>query len=175
VERLGSLVAAAAHRALGRAGTVVPEPSIGLTRALVPLPQKSAEQFAAFDSVGPSARNDEDRSEAALAEEAAAARSQRRDGSRPAEHEAEVAVLRIGEVTICFVPGEPFSSIERAIVEKTGLNELRVVGYSNGAPGYIFGPDEDRDGGYEVMSSPLTAEAGTRIVAAGTRLVLSQE
>ncbi len=70
-----------------------------------------------------------------------------------------MAVLRIGEVRLCFVPGEPFGSVERAIVEKTGLNQLRVVGYSNGAPGYIFGPDEESDGGYEVMSSPLTAEA----------------
>jgi hypothetical protein len=153
----------------------VPEPSIRLGRAVVPLPHRSAEQFVAFDAVAPSARADEDRSEAALAEEAAAARNLRRDGSRQPEHDAEVAVLRIGEVTICFVPGEPFNSIERAVVEKTGLNELRVVGYSNGAPGYIFGPDEDRDGGYEVMSSPLTGEAGPRIVAACTKLVLSQE
>ena len=175
VERLGSLVAAAAQRALGRACPVAPEPSIRLGRAVVPLPHRSAEQFVAFDAVGPSARADEDRSEAALAEEAAAARNLRRDGSRQPEHDAEVAVLRIGEVTICFVPGEPFNSIERAVVEKTGLNELRVVGYSNGAPGYIFGPDEDRDGGYEVMSSPLTGEAGPRIVAACTKLVLSQE
>jgi hypothetical protein len=138
------------------------------------LPHRSAEQFAAFDVAGPAARGDDDRSEAALAEEAAAARNQRLDGRRQPEHEAEVAVLSIGEVTICFVPGEPFGSVERAIVEKTGLDELRVVGYSNGAPGYIFGPDEERDGGYEVMSSPLTAEAWVRVVAAGTKLVLSQ-
>lgn len=174
VERLGSLVAAAAQRALGRAGRVAREPSIGLERASVPLPHRSAEQFAAFDVAGPAARGDDDRSEAALAEEAAAARNQRLDGRRQPEHEAEVAVLSIGEVTICFVPGEPFGSVERAIVEKTGLDELRVVGYSNGAPGYIFGPDEERDGGYEVMSSPLTAEAWVRVVAAGTKLVLSQ-
>jgi len=174
VERLGSLVAAAAQRALGRAARVASEPSIGLERAAVPLPHKSVEQFAAFDVVGPSARDDEDRSEVALAEEAAAARNERREGGRQPEHEAEVAVLRIGDVTICFVPGEPFGSVERAIVEETGLNELRVVGYSNGAPGYIFGPDEERDGGYEVMSSPLTSEAWARVVAAGTKLVLSQ-
>jgi hypothetical protein len=137
------------------------------------LPHRSAEPFAVFDVVGRSARDDEDRSEAALAEEAAAARNQLRDGSRQPEHEAEVAVLRIGEVRICFVPGEPFGSVERAIVEQTGLNGLRIVGYSNGAPGYIFGPDEERDGGYEIMSSPLTAEAWARVVAAGTKLVLS--
>ncbi len=174
VERLGSLVAAAARRALGRAGPVAPVTSIGLERSVVPLPHRSTEQFAASDAVGPSARGDEDRSDAALAEEAAAVRKEREDGSRQPEHQAEVAVLRIGEEKLCFVPGEPFGSVERAIVEKTGLNELRVVGYSNGAPGYIFGPDEESAGGYEVMSSPLTAEAWGRVVAGAIKLVLSQ-
>ena len=121
VERLGSLVAAAARRALGRAGPGAPETSIGLERSVVPLPHRSTEQFAASDVVGPSERGDEDRSDAALAEEAAAVRKEREDGSRQPEHEAEVAVLRIGEVKLCLVPGEPFGSVERAIVEKTGL------------------------------------------------------
>jgi hypothetical protein len=65
------------------------------------------------------------------------------------------------------VPGEPFESIEREIVGRTGQKHLRVVGYSNGAPGYVFRPDEEHEGGYEVLSSPLTGEAGPRIVATG--------
>jgi hypothetical protein len=90
------------------------------------------------------------------------------------EHEAEIAVLRLGELSLCFVPGEPFESIEREIVERTSQNHLRVVGYSNGAPGYVFGPDEENQGGYEVLSSPLRGEDGTRIVATGARLAARQ-
>jgi hypothetical protein len=82
--------------------------------------------------------------------------------------------LRLGELSLCFVPGEPFESIEREMVEKSGQKNLRVVGYSNGAPGYVFGPDEEHEGGYEVISSPLTGEAGARIVAAGSRLAALQ-
>jgi hypothetical protein len=72
------------------------------------------------------------------------------------------------------VPGEPFESVERGIVARARQKNLRVVGYSNGAPGYVFGPDEEHEGGYEVMSSPLTGEAGARIVATGSRLAALQ-
>ena len=59
--------------------------------------------------------------------------------------------------------------------ERAGGRSVRVVGYSNGAPGYIFGPDDEAGGGYEVLASPLTAEAGTRVVAAGARLLAQKE
>ena len=88
----------------------------------------------------PPSRGEDDRSEAALLEEAMVAQQGRRDGTRRPESQAEIAVLRLGELSLCFVPGEPFESIEREIVHRTGQDHLRVVGYSNGAPGYVFGP-----------------------------------
>ncbi len=193
-QRLGSIVAAAAGRAAGRAVPVTGELSLGLERAVVSLPLKGPEPPerpgppegrgqaegrgqpegragpAPSPGAPPPGRGEDDRSEAALREEAMVAQRARRDGTRRPESEAEIAVLRLGELSLCFVPGEPFESIEGEIVRRTGQDHLRVVGYSNGAPGYVFGPDEENEGGYEVLSSPLTGGAGARIVATGARL-----
>ncbi len=183
-QRLGSVVAAGAERAAGRAVAVTGE--LSLERAMVSLPLKGPEPPEGAgqpEGAGPSAlspgarppsRGEDDRSEAALLEEAMVAQQGRRDGTRRPESQAEIAVLRLGELSLCFVPGEPFESIEREIVHRTGQDHLRVVGYSNGAPGYVFGPDEESEGGYEVLSSPLTGEAGARIVATGARLAARQ-
>jgi hypothetical protein len=122
----------------------------------------------------PRSRDEDDRSEAALLEEAMVAQRARAEGTRVLEDEAEISVLRLGGLSLCFVPGEPFESIEREIVGTTGQKHLRVVGYSNGAPGYVFGPDEENQGGYEVLSSPLTGGAGPRIVATASRLATVQ-
>jgi hypothetical protein len=171
--RLGSIVAAAAQHAASRAEPVTGRLSLELERAVVSLPLKGFNQLAPCPDAPPPSRAEDDRSEAALLEEAMAAQRARRYGTRLPESEAEVSILRLGQLSLCFVPGEPFESIEREIVAGTGQKNLRVVGYSNGAPGYVFGPDEEHAGGYEVMSSPLTGEAGARIVATGSRLAMS--
>jgi uncharacterized phosphosugar-binding protein len=133
------------------------------------LPLKDPDHFPPGSGAPPLNRDEGDRSEAALLEEAMAQRA-RRDGTFQPETEAEIAVLRLGLLPLCFVPGEPLESVERGIVDRTGQKNLRVVGYSNGAPGYVFGPDEQHEGGYEVLSSPLTGAAWGRIVATGSRL-----
>ena len=169
VDRLGSIVAAGTERALGHAERVSGGLSVGFEsgglslgfeRATVDLPLKAPDQSAPLPVAGPTARDENDRSEAALLEEAMVAQRARQAGTRRPEAEAEISVLRIGDLRLCFVPGEPFESIERGVVEKTGQNKLRVVGYSNGAPGYVFTPAEELEGGYEVLSSPLTGGAG---------------
>lgn len=172
-DRLGSLVATAALEARARAEPLEGELHLGLKRLVIPLPLKTADQYIVPEAAALVQRDDADRSEAALLEEAMAAR--RQHSTRPGEDQAEVAYLRIGDLSLCFMPGEPFGAVERAVVDATGLAGLRVVGYSNGAPGYIFGPDEELRGGYEVLSSPLTGEASTRIVGTAASLVSAQE
>jgi hypothetical protein len=172
VDRLGLRVASGAQRI--SAGAVPLEGDhLDLKRCLVTLPTKGAEQWAVPQTSGLTRRGESDRSEAALLEEATVALSRHRGKAAQTEYVAEVSSLRIGKVTLCFVPGEPFQSVERSLLAKTGVDGLCVVGYSNGAPGYIFGPDEELEGGYEVLSSPLTGEAGARIVDAATELVSS--
>jgi hypothetical protein len=169
-DRLGSMVAAAAERAVGHAEPVAGELSLRLERAVVPLSLKGPGPLGPLPIAGPTARDEDDRSEAALLEEAMVAQRARRAGARPPEDQAEVSLLGIADLRLCFVPGEPFESIETEIIRESGQNRLRVVGYSNGAPGYVFSPAEEPEGGYEVLSSPLTGEAGAAIVAAGARL-----
>jgi neutral ceramidase len=173
-KRLGSIVAAAAEDAAGRGEPVPGGPSLRLERAVVPLPLKGPGQSAPTSDARPPSRDEDDRSEAALLEEAMVAQRARAEGTRATEGEAEISVLSLGDLSLCFVPGEPFESIEREIVLKTGQAHLRVVGYSNGAPGYVFGPDAENEGGYEVLSSPLTGGAGARIVAMASRLATVQ-
>jgi neutral ceramidase len=174
VARLGALVADAAKAAAARSEPVDAGDHLELSRVEVPLPTKGPEQFDGPDMAGPKKRDEGDRSPEALIEEGMAARAARRHGSREVEDVAELSCLWVGKLPLCFMPGEPFESIERALVQMTGLEGLRVVGYTNGAPGYIFGPDEEAEGGYEVMASPLTGQAGTRLVAAAAKLVGSR-
>jgi neutral ceramidase len=179
VRRLGSVVADAARQAAARAKPMAGEPTLSLQRSVVALPLKGPSGTAASagarsrQTIGASPRDDKDRSEEALLEEAAAAVEARRCGLRAEEEEAEVTVLRVGEMRLCLVPGEPFASVERALVAKTGPQCLRVVGYSNGAPGYVFGPEEEAQGGYEVAASPLTGGARAAIVGAALELMAS--
>ena len=170
-DRLGSVVARAAGSLLDSAKPLAGGEGFGLARTTVRLPLKTVDDLGRPEFSGPVARGDGDRSEAALMEEAMVAVRSRQDGTRPPEDEAEVAILSIGSLRLAFVPGEPFGSLERALEARTGLAELRVVGYANGAPGYIFSPEEELDGGYEVMSSPLTGEAWDRVVAAAAGLL----
>ena len=170
--RLAQVVATGAQGAAGAAKPLSGDLQVRLGRTTTRLPLKNeGAQPAHVEVALLSERAPGDRSKAALDEEAMAARTARRNGGRPPEHQAEICVLSIGQLDLCFVPGEPFHSIERALVQRTGLPGLRVVGYSNGAPGYIFTPEEEVEGGYEVMASPLTGAAGEAIVRVAATLI----
>lgn len=172
LQRLAQVVATGAQRAAGTAKALTGDLRARLERTTVPLPMKGDQgdgarrELALLPDRAPG-----DRSEAALVEEARAARAARRNGASQPEDEAEICVLSIGQLDLCFLPGEPFESIERALCQRAGLPDLRVVGYSNGAPGYIFTPEEEAEAGYEVMASPLSGGAGESIVSAATRLL----
>ena len=172
--RLGALVAEAAQGAAARAEELDVAKLLNLSRIEVPLPTKGPGQFSEPDRTLTKTRDEGDRSEEALLEEATAARQARNEGGRDVEDVAELSCLWLGKLPLCFVPGEPFESIEHTLVQRTGLDRLRVVGYSNGSPGYVFGPEEEAEGGYEVLASPLTGEAGSRLVDAAATLVTSR-
>jgi hypothetical protein len=163
VERLGARIAAAAKDMAARSRPLS-HPTLSVQTAEVALPLKQATE-AAGGQIAP--REEDDRSDEALLEEARAARSLR---SRT-EDVAELSLLQIGDLRLLFVPGEPFDSIEHSLRRPADSGPLRVVGYSNGAPGYVFCPEDEARGGYEVLASPLTGEAGARIVDAAARML----
>jgi hypothetical protein len=81
-QRLGSIVAGAAEDAAGRAEPVPGGPALRLERAVVPLPLKSPRQLTAPSDARPPSRDEDDRSEAALFEEAMVAQRARAEGTR---------------------------------------------------------------------------------------------
>ncbi len=172
LERLAMTVASGAAAAAAGSRPLPADLQVRLRRAGTPLALK--------DDGGPgpqrgapavSERAPGDRSEAALLEEALAVRAARREDGRPREDRGEVCALSLGDLALCFLPGEPFGSIEQDLIARTGLPGVRVVGYSNGAPGYVFTPEDEVEGGYEVMASPLTGEAGTQLVSTAAELL----
>lgn len=64
--------------------------------------------------------------------------------------EAEVQVLRIGDVVLVGIPGEPFAQMGLDLKTATAVPLVLCVGYANGYLGYIAPPSAWDQGGYEV-------------------------
>lgn len=67
--------------------------------------------------------------------------------------DAEIQVIRFGEVILVGIPGEPFVEIGLEIKRRSPARWTVVVGYANGYLGYIPTPQAWKHGGYEVRPS----------------------
>jgi hypothetical protein len=77
----------------------------------------------------------------------------------------QVQILRIGEVAIVAMPGEPFAEIGAAIRKASPFSVTMVCGYSSGAGGgYMPVRSEYGLGGYEVQMTPYAPEAADKLV-----------
>ena len=84
----------------------------------------------------------------------------------------DLQALRIGEVAIAAMPGEPFAEIGAAIKKASPFPVTMFCGYSSGAGGgYMPVASEYGLGGYEVEITPYAPEAAELIIAEGTRLL----
>lgn len=75
-----------------------------------------------------------------------------------------VQLVRIGDVALVSMPVELFAEIGAAIRERSPFSSTFVSGYSNGVFGYFPTKQAFHEGGYEVETSPFTAEAEERLV-----------
>jgi hypothetical protein len=83
----------------------------------------------------------------------------------PAPLPVEVRILRIGEVAIVAMPGEPFAEIGAAVKKASPFPITMFCGYSNGRTGdYLPVADEYAHGGYEVQRTPYAPEAAGIVV-----------
>jgi hypothetical protein len=84
---------------------------------------------------------------------------------------AELMALKIGPYLLLTMPGEPMVEygfkLERAIADRA---VPIIVGYANGAIGYIATAQAHQFGGYEPTQSPLLAAAEAQILTALGRL-----
>lgn len=87
---------------------------------------------------------------------------------------AEVQVLRLGDVGLVALPGEPFVELGLAIKQRSPLPHTFVIGYANDWIGYLTTPEAWQQGGYEVGPGPWTRvgpAGGTQLVAKALELL----
>ncbi|MFN7932861.1 MAG: neutral/alkaline non-lysosomal ceramidase N-terminal domain-containing protein [Bryobacteraceae bacterium] len=79
--------------------------------------------------------------------------------------EVDVQILRIGDMAIVAMPGEPFSGIGAAIKKASPFPITMFCGYSTGKGGdYMPVADEYQQGGYEVERTPYGTGAAEKLV-----------
>jgi hypothetical protein len=83
-------------------------------------------------------------------------------GPTPDPWRAEVQVIRVGDLAVIGLPGEPFTETGLAIKAMSVAPHTMVVGYANDYLGYLAPPAAWLDGGYEVALGPwsLVGPAG---------------
>jgi hypothetical protein len=72
--------------------------------------------------------------------------------------------IRIGSIALLSVPGEPFTEINQQIVTASPFPHTLFSGYSNGGFGYLPHRSAFDEGGYEVGTSPFSADAAEVLV-----------
>ncbi|MBS1820863.1 MAG: hypothetical protein JST61_02615 [Acidobacteria bacterium] len=80
-------------------------------------------------------------------------------------------VIRLGEIALVSVAGEPFSSIGTRIREQSPARYTFVSGYSNGGFGYIPDREAYTSGGYEVEATPFSEEAADVVVESALKIL----
>jgi hypothetical protein len=87
---------------------------------------------------------------------------------------AEVQVVRIGDMALVALPGEPFVELGLEIKRRAVAPHTLVVGYANDWIGYLTTPQAWDEGGYEVSAGPWTRaapEGSAQLVETALRLV----
>lgn len=87
------------------------------------------------------------------------------------EHEGKAHVdwrmigIRVGDVALLSVPGEPLTDVNQSVVKNSPFAHTLFSGYSNGGFGYLPTAKQFSEGGYEVESSPFAPDASDVLVA----------
>ena len=85
--------------------------------------------------------------------------------------QVEVQALRIGDVALIAMPGEPFAEIGAGVRAKSPFPFTFFCGYSNGKGGdYMPTASEYEHGGYEVERTPYGPQAADKVIAAAVKL-----
>jgi neutral ceramidase len=84
------------------------------------------------------------------------------------ESQAEVTAICIGDVALVAVPGELFTSVGRAIRDRSPFDRTMVVGYADGHVGYVPDRQAYAAGGYEALVTWLEPSAAELLVEAAS-------
>ena len=81
------------------------------------------------------------------------------------------SALRVGDVALFGIPGEPFTGVGRGIKESKGYKMVIPCCIVNGYEGYFPMRDSYEEGGYEARSSNYKAGAAEKIVEEGREML----
>jgi hypothetical protein len=98
---------------------------------------------------------------------------------KPVARDLEVWALRINDIGIVAVNGEPFAELSLEVKRRSPLAHTLFLGYSNGCLGYLPTPEAFAEGGMEVeesvrnymLPSALTPQWGPAIVRTSLELL----
>jgi hypothetical protein len=83
----------------------------------------------------------------------------------------QVQILRIGDVAIVAMPGEPFAEIGAAVKKASPFPFTVFCGYSSGPEAdYMPVASEYHYGGYEVQRTPYGTGAAEKVIEEATAL-----
>ncbi len=92
----------------------------------------------------------------------------------PSPLRIEIQALRVGEVAIVAMPGEPFAEIGKTVKESSPFPFTMFCAYSDGLGGdYIPTEEEYAHGGYEVERTPYNPGTAAKVIAAASALLAS--
>jgi hypothetical protein len=83
----------------------------------------------------------------------------------------ELMAIRIGEVALVSVPGEPFIETAQAVLAQSPFPHTLFSGYSNGGFGYIPTREAHAEGGYETEATPFSADAAEVLAAESIQIL----
>jgi hypothetical protein len=92
-------------------------------------------------------------------------RRDRRVNCERGEITTRLSVLRLGDLAIVGIGGEPFVELGLALKANPYFAHTLVVGYCNDLVGYLPTREAYRDGGYEVETSRVAEGSGELVVA----------
>jgi hypothetical protein len=76
-----------------------------------------------------------------------------RTGTTPRSVRADIQAIRLDDIALVAVPGEPFVEIGLAVKARSPIRYTYFIGYANGAIGYIPTREAYPLGGYEVVEA----------------------
>ena len=89
----------------------------------------------------------------------------------PESFELTLTGLRIGDVAMVGIPGEPFTEIGVRIKDTPGWKAILPCALTNGTQGYFPMRSAFDEGGYEARGSNYTADVADIIVAGAKELL----
>jgi hypothetical protein len=83
----------------------------------------------------------------------------------------ELMAIRIGDIALVSVPGEPFIETAQAVAVQSPFPHTLFSGYSNGGFGYIPVREAYAEGGYEIEATPFSPDAAEVLLAEAGRIL----